>query len=81
MGNYSLLSKDKRLGSSKTPEENNGLIEQFINRMEYLIDNRNQQGKLLKELIESIQYNFIEFCEPDDQFKFKRRLENLIKKV
>lgn len=70
-----------RLGASKTPEENSGTLEQFINRMDKLVDNRKQQGELLRELVESVRYNFIEYCEPDHQHNFKQRLEVLLRGI
>lgn len=72
---------DKRLGAAKTPEENFGTIEQFTNRMRRLVENRKDQGELLRELIKCVEYNFLDFCEPDKQRKIKQEIESILRGI
>lgn len=75
------MSNKYLLGASRDPESNFGTLETFVNRMSLLIDNRNRQGEVLRELIESMKYNLLPYCEEDKQGKLRQDLDALIRRI
>ena len=76
------MTKGKEpLGASKTPDENSKSMLEFVKKMNALIENKNKERLLFKELIESVRFNYVNFCEPDDIHNLNNLFDHLIKSI